>query len=146
MPVLAVWISLLATLFGSADDPECYVLGGLDVARAQALADVNVTDLRDVYASDRAAARDRRVLEKYASRGYRIVGAGMIRETCRLIARAPDRVDLEVSERLAPTWVVDDTGESTRLPRDGDTLRRVVLTGGDGHWRIASVESSTEPS
>jgi hypothetical protein len=141
MPVLAVWISLLATLLGPADDPECYMLGGLDVARAQALADVNVTDLQRVYASDRAASRDRQVLERYAARGYRIVGAGMIRESCRVIARAPERIELQVSERLAPSWVVSEAGAARRLPRDGSTTRRVILTGGDGRWRIASVRS-----
>jgi hypothetical protein len=142
MPVVAVWVSLLATLLGPADDPECYVLGGLDVARAQALADVNVSNLQDIYASDRAASSDRRVLERYAARGYRIVGAGMIREACRVIRRSSERIELEVDERLAPSWVVSETGEARRLPRDGATPRRVVLTGGSGLWRIASVRSA----
>ena len=141
MPVFAVWISLLSTLLGPADDPECYVLGGLDVARAQALADVNVTDLQRVYASVRAASRDRQVLERYAARGYRIVGAGMIRESCRVVASSSGRVELQVSERLAPSWVVSEAGAARRLPRDGSTTRRVVLTGGDGRWRIASVRA-----
>ena len=136
-----MWVSLLATLLGPADDPECYVLGGLDVARAQALADVNVTDLQQVYASDRVASHDRQVLERYAARGYRIVGAGMIRESCRVVARSSGRIELQVTERLAPSWVVSEAGASRRLPRDGSTTRRVVLTGGHGHWRIASVRS-----
>jgi hypothetical protein len=146
MPVFAVWISLLATLLGPADDPECYVLGGLDVARAQALADVNVTDLQRVYASDRAASRDRQVLERYAARGYRIVGAGMIRESCRVVARSSGRVELQVSERLAPSWVVSEAGAARRLPRDGSTTHWVVLTGGDGRWRIASVSAVGDPA
>lgn len=146
MPVLSVWISLLATLLGPADDPECYVLGGLDVVRAQALADVNVTDLGRVYATDRAAERDRRLLERYAARGYRIVGAGMIRESCRVVDRSAERIELQVSERLAPSWVVSESGESRRLPQDGWTSRRVVLTGVDGRWRIASVNSSADPA
>jgi len=139
MPVLAVWISLLSTLLGPGTDPECYVLGGLDVARAQALADVNVRDLQRVYASDRAAARDRRVLERYAARGYRIVGAGMIRESCRVVSRSDERVELQVSERLAPSWVVSEAGEARRLPRDGSTSRTVSMIRVDGRWRIASV-------
>jgi len=139
MPVLALWISLLATLLGPSEDPECYALGGLDVARAQALADVNVRDLQQVYASDRAASHDRRVLERYAARGYRIVGAGMIRESCRVVSRSDERVELQVFERLAPSWVVNDAGETRRLPRDGATSRRVSLIQVDGHWRIASV-------
>jgi hypothetical protein len=141
VPVLAVWISLLATLLGPADDPECYALGGLDVARAQALADVNVRDLRRVYASDQTASGDRALLEQYAARGYRIVGAGMIRESCRVVDRSPGRVEVQVTERLAPSWVVNEAGEARRLPRDGSTLRRVVLTKVGGRWRVASVRS-----
>jgi len=141
MPVLAVWISLLATLLGPADDPECFIVGGLDVARAQALADVNVRDLEQVYVSKRTASRDRQVLERYAARGYRIVGAGMIRESCRVVDRSPGRVELQVTERLAPSWVVSEAGEARRLPRDGSTARRVVLARDGGRWRIASVRS-----
>lgn len=139
MPVLAVWISLLATLLGPADDPECYILGGLDVARAQALADVNVTALHRVYATRAAAAHDRRMLERYAAEGYRIVGAGMIRGACQVVGREPDRVELAVTERLASAWAVDSMGESRRLPTDGFTERRIVLVSEAGRWRIASV-------
>ena len=139
MSLFAVWISLMATLFGAADDPECYALGGLDVARAQALADGNVTDLRSVYAHPTAAEADERMLKRYAARGFRVVGAGMIRGTCRVVAREESRVELEVAERLARAWAVAPTGESIRLPRDGTSRHRVVLTGGAGRWRIASV-------
>ena len=139
MPVLAVWVSLLATLLGPADDPECYVLGGLDVARAQALADVNVADLQRVYASTSAAKADRAMLQRYAARGFRVVGAGMIRASCRVATRSPWRIELEVSERLAPAWAVSEAGEARRLPRDRYSQRHIVLTGGVGRWRIASV-------
>ena len=139
MPVLAVWVSLLATLLGPADDPECYALGGLDVARAQALADANVTGLQNVYADVTTAMPDQLLLRRYAARGYRIVGAGMIRGSCRVIARSADRVELDVIDRLAPSWVISELGVVTRLPRDGFNRRRVTLTGGPGRWRIASV-------
>lgn len=140
MPVLAVWISLLASLLAPGDDPECYALGGLDVARARALAEVNVTDLERLYASNDAASRDRRILERYAARGLRVVGAGMTRASCRVVARTPRRVDLEVTERLSRSWVVDEAGATRELPRDGFSRRRIVLTGGTGRWRIASVD------
>jgi hypothetical protein len=139
MSVLAVWISLMSTLFGAASDPECYALGGLDVARAEALADGNMADLRAVYATGSAAAPDARLLRLYAARGLRIVGAGMIRRECRVVARSESRVELDVTERVARTWAVAPTGESTPLPRDQLSRHRVVLTGSDGRWRIASV-------
>jgi hypothetical protein len=139
MPVLAVWISLLATLLGPADDPECYALGGLDVARAQALADADVTALQRVYADMASAKRDRSLLQRYGARGYRIVGAVMIRGSCRVVHRSDERVELDVVERLASAWVVSELGKVTRLPRDGFDRHRVVLTGGTGRWRIASV-------
>ncbi len=54
----------MSTLFGAADDPECYALGGLDVARAEALADGNLTELRSLYAQRDAAAPDVRLLTR----------------------------------------------------------------------------------
>jgi len=137
--VFAVWISLMSTLFGAASDPECYALGGLDVARAEALANGNLTDLRSVYVDSAAAAPDVRLLKRYAARGLRVVGAGMVRGECRVVARSASRVELDVTERLARAWAVEATGESTRLPRDGTSRHRVVLTGDAGRWRIASV-------
>ena len=139
MPLFAVWVSLMSTLFGAASDPECYALGGLDVARAEALANGNLTDLRSVYAHAAAAEPDVRLLKRYAARGLRIVGAGMVRGECRVVTRATSRVELDVSERLARSWAVGPTGESVRLPRDEASRHRIVLTGGVGRWQIASV-------
>jgi len=139
MSVLAVWISLMSTLLGAASDPECYALGGLDVARAEALADGNMPDLLSVYATHEAAAPDARLLKLYAARGLRIVGAGMVRRECRVVARAASRIELDVTDQLARAWAVAPTGESTRLPQDEISRHRVVLTGGAGRWRIASV-------
>lgn len=139
MSLFAVWISLMSTLFGAADDPECYALGGLDVARAEALADGNLTELRAVYANSAVAESDVRLLTRYASRGLRIVGAGMVRGECRVVAREPERVELDVADRLAQTWAVGPDGAATRLPSDELSHHHVVLTGGPGRWQIASV-------
>ena len=139
MSIFAVWISLMSTLFGAADDPECYALGGLDVARAEALADGNLTDLQSLYAQSNAAAPDVRLLKRYAARGLRVLGAGMVRGDCRVVARTASRVELDVTERLAPAWAVSTAGDVIRLPRDEASRHRVVLTGGPRKWRIASV-------
>ena len=139
MSVFAVWVSLMSTLFGAADDPECYALGALDVARAEALADSNLTELRAVYAHAAAMEPDARLLKRYAARGLRVVGAGLVRGECRVVARSPARVELDVAEHLARAWAVGPPDESVRLPRDGMSRHRVVLTGGAGRWRIASV-------
>jgi hypothetical protein len=139
MPVFTSLISLLVTLFGSAADPECYALGRLDLARAEALANVNLTDLRAVYADPAGAVRDERMLKRYAARGFRIVGAGMVREECRAVLRAPGRVELDVTERLAPAWAVSEDGQARRLPREQFTRHRVVLQADGDGWLIASV-------
>jgi len=139
MSVFAVWISLMSTLFGAADDPECYALGGLDVARAEALADGNLTDLRHVYAHPAAAEPDALLLKRYAARGLRVVGAGMVRAECRVVAREEARVELDVTERLARTWAMGPNGVSIQLPRDEVSRHHIVLTRGAGRWRIASV-------
>jgi hypothetical protein len=139
MPPLAAVVSVLAILFGPADDPDCHALGGLDVARAAALADVNLTELRAVYASASAAAQDERILKRYAARGYRIEGAGMVRDQCRVVARWAGRLELDVTEHLAPAWIVSEDGASRRLPRDRPRRHHVILTGRAGRWRIASV-------
>ena len=139
MSVFAVWISLMSTLFGAASDPECYALGGLDVARAEALANGNLTDLRSIYADSAAAAPDVRLLKLYAARGLRVVGAGMVRRECRVVTRSASHVELDVTERMARAWAVAPTGESTRLPRDEISRHRVVMTGEAGRWRIAAV-------
>lgn len=129
----------MSTLFGAADDPECYALGGLDVARAEALADGNLTELRSVYASGAAATPDARLLKRYAARGMRVTGAGLVRSECRVVARTTSRVELDVTERVAPAWAASPAGELIRLPRDEPSRHRVVLTGGTGRWQIASV-------
>ena len=129
----------MSTLFGAASDPECYALGGLDVARAEALADGNLTHLQSVYANSVARAPDVRLLKRYAARGLRVVGGGMVRAECRVVARAAGRVELDVTEHLAQTWAVGPADESIRLPRDRLSRHRIVLTGGVGRWRIASV-------
>ncbi|HUQ00313.1 MAG TPA: hypothetical protein VM093_07610 [Aeromicrobium sp.] len=136
MPLLTAVVSLLTMLLGPGTDPECYALGGLDVARAEALANVDLTALRAVYASRAAAVTDERVLKRYAARGFRIVGGGMVREECRAVARAGRRVELDVTERLAPALAVDETGRIRRLPRDRFTRHRVVLVRGDDDWQI----------
>jgi hypothetical protein len=139
MSAFAVWISLMSTLFVPAADPECYALGGLDVSRAEALADVNVAKLRAVYASPSAASPDERTLKRYAARGFRVVGAGMVRDQCRVVARSSGRVELDVTERLARAWAVSEVGDARRLPRDQFTRHRITLVGGAGRWRIDSV-------
>lgn len=139
MSLFGVWLSLMSTLFGAADDPECYALGGLDIARAEALADQNLADLRALYATAAAAQPDERVLKRFAARGLRVIGAGMLRTGCRVVTRAGDRVELDVTDRLAPAWAVGMAGASIRLPSDEPTRHRIVLTGETGRWQIASV-------
>ncbi len=133
---------LLAAWLGGADsDPECLVLGGLDVARAHAFVADDEAGLRSVYVDDRAARFDVDVLRSYRERGLRLEGMAMVRESCRATGRSAGRVTLDVVDRLGPTRVITTDGQVHDLPRDRPTRRTVVLERTDDGWRVASVRA-----
>jgi hypothetical protein len=133
---------LLAAWVGGADDhPACLVLGGLDAARAQAFVSSDEQRLADVYADERAARPDVEVLRSYRERGLRLHGMRLERRRCQVASDDPDRVVLDVVDRLAPTTVRTADGSWRRLPRDEWSRHTVVLRRVDDAWRIASVSS-----
>ncbi len=140
MSALTRLLWLLAAWLGGADhDPECLLLGGLDVVRARAFVAGDASRLGDVYADERTARADVEVLRSYRDRGLRLEGMLMVREACSVSVRAPQRLTLEVVDRLGPTSVVTRSGETRALPHDRPTRRRVVLELTDVGWRVASV-------
>ena len=140
MSALTRLLWLLAASLGGADhDPECLLLGGLDVVRARAFVEDDASRLRDVYVDERAARADVGVLRSYRDRGLRLDGMLMVREACRVFARSPQRLTLEVVDRLGPTAVVSRSGETQALPHDRPTRRTVVLERSVEGWRVASV-------
>lgn len=139
--LIGLFLLLAAMLGDSGDDPECLLLGGLDVARAQAFVADDETRLGDVYADVRAARADIEVLRAYRERGLRLEGMLLFRESCRVTDRSPKRVTLDVVDRLGSTSVRAENGQHQHLPRDRPTRRTVVLERVGDVWRVAAVES-----
>lgn len=130
----------MAMVIGGADGgPPCLVLGGLDLARTQAFVTDDDAGLRDAYVDDLAARADLAVLRSYRERGLRLEGMLLVRESCRVAARSPRHLTLDVVDRLGPTRVRTADGHERDLPRDRPTRRSVVLERTDDGWRVASV-------
>jgi len=132
------WL-LAAWLGGGDDDPECLVLGGLDVTRAQAFVSGDPQRLGEVYADEHAARADVEMLHAYDERGLRLDGMLLVRESCRVSDRSGRRLTLDVVDRLSPTAVQTADGHRRDLPRDRPTWRTVVLTQTKDGWRVAAV-------
>jgi hypothetical protein len=140
MDALLSLFALLAAWLGGADqDPACLVLGGLDVVRAEAFVSGDDSRLLDVYADERAARADVEVLRSYRDHGLRLEGMLLVRESCRVTDRSPERISLDVVDHLGRTWVRTDRGGRRELPRDRDTRRTVVLEREGDVWRVAAV-------
>jgi hypothetical protein len=131
--LLSVWLG------GSSDDPACLVLGGLDAVRAQAFVSGDEARLRDVYVDERSARADVEVMRSYRERGLRLEGMLLIRETCRVDGRSARQIELDVVDRLGPTWVRTAAGARRELPRDRPTRHAVVLERRGDVWRVAAV-------
>ncbi len=131
---------LLAGFLGGADeDPECLVLGGLDVVRTEAFVSGEWARLRDVYVDERAAHADVEVLQSYRERGLRLEGLRLVRESCRVTDQTSRRLVLDVVDRLGPSRVHTDAGGPRELPRDRPTRRTVLLDRTQDGWRVAAV-------
>lgn len=124
---------------GGAGDPACLVLGGLDAVRSEAFVTGDVTRLRDVYVDERAVQADAEVVRSYRERGFRLEGMLLVREACRTTERSDRRVELDVVDRLGPTWARSADGERRELPQDRPTRHTVVLERVGDVWRIAAV-------
>jgi len=130
-------LALTAHLGPGEDDRWARVLTGLDLQRAVALCDADVSALREVYVSDAAAADDADLIDAYRARGGRLEGAVLRIERVD-VRRASDlEVELDVVDRLGPARVRWDDGSATALPTDEPTRRFVVLRWTDDGWRIS---------
>lgn len=129
------WV--LSLLGARPGGPECVALVGLDAQRAEALAAGDREALGALHVSPDDAAVDLAVLDGYTARGLTVHGAMLVVLECAVSARDGDLVWLQVTDRLAPTVVVDAAGERRALPTDEPTRRTVVLQQVDGTWRYA---------
>jgi hypothetical protein len=129
-----------------AEEPAAVrVLHHWDLRRSRAYARGSVPALRDLYV-DRAGVADVRLLRAYAARGFRVTGMRMQLLAVAVLAQAPRRWRLRVTDRLDGAVAVA-AGRRTVLPCDRASTRVVQLVrGADGRWRVASVrEVSAAP-
>lgn len=132
-----VLIAAVTSLLGSDDLRWAGVLGGLDDVRARAFAHADPQLLDQVYASTSTGrADDAAIIRDYASRGARVLGADLVLVSCRVRSLTPQRVSLDVVDRLGAARVAWADGTIRELPRDRPTRRVVTLVRTPAGWRI----------
>ncbi|HET6624933.1 MAG TPA: hypothetical protein VFG63_00955 [Nocardioidaceae bacterium] len=120
--------------------PAVAVLHAWDGARADAYAAGDVAGLRSLYVDGSAAGTsDVRMLRGYLARGLRVTGMRMQLLAVEVLARAPRRWRLRVTDRLDGAVAVDAAGARTVLPRDRATTRELTLVQRAGSWKVAAV-------
>lgn len=115
------------------------VLQQWDRLRARAWAAGDAVGLRSLYVrGSRAGERDVAMLRRWQARGLSVDEIEVQVLRGRVVERAPRRLTVEVSERLAHATAV--TGKQRwSLPVGTTTTRRVTLWRVAGEWRVARV-------
>lgn len=117
------------------------VLRAWDAARAEAWTATDPRGLAALYAPGSVAGRrDVAMLRAWRERGARVTRLTTQVLRLQVLAERPRRLVLVVTDRVALVRV----GE-VRLPEDRASTRRVVLVGGAGRWRVASVSDRPVP-
>lgn len=120
------------------------VLHRWDRARADAYAAGDVMTLRSLYVEGSSAGTaDARMLRSYLSRGLRVERMRMQVLAVRVLAQAPGRWRLLVTDRLDLAVAVGH-GVRRPLPRDEASTRVVTLRRTDS-WQVASVRRPPTP-
>ncbi len=120
--------------------PAVDVLHSWDLARARAYATGDVAVLRSLYVDGSAAGTtDVRMLRDYRRRGLRVEGMRMQLLAVEVLAHAPDRWRLLVTDRLHGAVAVGPSGTRTPLPRDQASTRTVALRLRGGTWQVTHV-------
>ena len=131
---------------GAAERYAVAVLHDWDARRADAWARGDPTALSRLYASGSSAGiADGRLLQRYRARGLVVRGLRMQVLRARVVVSRPDRLELEVTDRLSAATAVrvDDDAVGRRLPVDRPSTHELVLRRVDGSWLMVSV--STRP-
>jgi hypothetical protein len=122
--------------------PAADVLRAWDRSRARAYARADAAALRGLYTpGSGAGVADLRLIRRYRSRGYRVVGMRMQLLSLDVLDRRADRWRVAVTDRLDSAVAVGH-GQRLTLPRDrasAITLQR----GEDGSWRVAAVREGS---
>ncbi len=129
MNLIAVLVSAVLSLLPGP------VLDHWDAQRSEAWAEGDVRRLRALYTPRSVAGeRDVAMLERWRARGLVVRGLDMQVLSIDEVARAPDRWELAVVDR-----VVGATVAGVALPNDAPTSRTVVLHRVGGEWLVSSV-------
>ncbi len=113
-----------------------------DRRRSQAWAHGDAAALTDLYTrASRTGRHDRAMLAAYAARGLRVAGLRTQVLDASLRAWTPERVTLEVTDRVVGAQAVG-RGVRISLPRDRPSTRVISLRRVSGAWRVEEV---TEP-
>lgn len=120
--------------------PPAEVLHAWDERRASAWAAGDATALRALYTPGSSAGRrDVAMLRAWSARGLRVDGLAMQLLSVDLRRRTPDRLVLDVTDRLAG-GVAAPIGLA--LPRDRPTRHLVTMRVVAGEWRVSAVRGS----
>lgn len=136
------WLTIVLVLAVSRTGalPPGDVLGALDTARSVAFEKGRPELLDHVYLPDSALLRDDRALiDSYERRGVDIERMRMRLLDAKVVESGPDRVRLDVTDRLGESRVRLRDGTVRELPRDQPTRRVVELTLTEDGWRISRI-------
>ncbi len=112
------------------------VLAAWDERRAAAWEEGDVRDLSRLYVDgSRTGAADVRLLRDYRSRGLRVSGLTTQVLALDVVERAPSRLVLVVTDRVAGGRAVGGSSPVS-LPADRASTRRVVLARAGGRWLV----------
>lgn len=124
-------------------------LGEWDAARAQAWAAGDLTALGDLYVDGSSAGRrDVALLQLYVDRELRVEGMQTQVLAFEEVSSAPDRVEVQVTDRVVGAVAVAGGGEGRRrirLPTAHPAPRRIVLVRREGRWVVESVRAWPAP-
>lgn len=116
------------------------VLREWDRERAEAWAAGDAAALRALYVrGSRAGERDVAMLRRWLDRGLRVDTLEVQVLRGRVVARAPRRITVAVSERLVHATARAGGGGRWVLPVGAVAERRVTLWRTGGRWRVAGV-------
>jgi hypothetical protein len=115
------------------------LLRAWDHRRSRAWAAGDAAALADLYTrASRTGRHDRAMLAAYAARRLRVTGLRTQVLTASLRSWAPNRVTLEVTDRVAGAHAVG-RGVRIPLPLDRPTTRVISLRQVSGTWLVAEV-------
>lgn len=121
---------------------ERSIVAAWDRRRARAWEQGDVRRLRGLYVSGSdAGRRDLEMLRDYRKRGLTVRGMRMQVLTWKVVRSEPDRLVVDLTDRLTGAQVIGGDDRVRALPTDRATQRRLTLVRQQGRWLMARVRS-----